>query len=243
MGAPRLIIAVVVGVIDLLASTASGWAQSPNWSGFYLGGAAGYYVGQNKWQINAPPNPINESMNFSGWVYGGQLGYLTQEGGLVYGGELSILGGSPKGTMTCSAVGTLCQNDLDYLASLSGRLGVPIGNFLPYVTAGFAELRMGALRVERVGPASGGVVDVLTGSGTHNGVSIGGGVDYALNSVVSVGIDARYFLFEGKEYSLTGAILQENAKIRPDPEVIMMRLSIRFGESPYASKPKHAGGQ
>lgn len=222
-----------VSLLMFVGSIASVWAQSPNWSGPYLGAGVGAYHGQNEWRFESPPS--HGALNFSGTVYGGHLGYQFQQDKLVFGAEASILGGGFSGDLICPSGGTsICKNEFNQLLTLSGRLGMPVGNFLPYASVGFARLQLQATRLEAAtGPSD--VADLQSGRGAHNGFTLGGGIDYALSSLVSVGLDARYYWFESKQYLLYGAYSQSVATIRPDPAVIMMRLSIRFGDPQIVS--------
>ncbi|SIN93568.1 outer membrane protein [Vannielia litorea] len=96
-----------------------------DWTGGYVGLSFG--TGSGEIDGGGATNDFDVEDNYG--LYGG---YLWDNGNLVYGGELaySSLGLNPD-------VGP--DADADVWA-LKGRLGYDAGNFLPYATAGFANI-------------------------------------------------------------------------------------------------------
>src|SRR4051812_23354437 len=65
-----------------------------DWSGFYIGGHAGYLFAESKVDTSLLPSPAAfDGRNFgqrirgNSWMAGGQVGYNWQSNGLVFGGE------------------------------------------------------------------------------------------------------------------------------------------------------------
>jgi len=70
-----------------------------NWSGFYIGGHAGYgWAGQRDVAISPLPQPgfgtlpFNANLNAKGFLGGAQFGWNWQSGRLVYGVEADLSG-------------------------------------------------------------------------------------------------------------------------------------------------------
>lgn len=95
-----------------------------DWSGFYTGLSFGTGSGTSETAGGDTDFDINNNI-------GAQAGYLWDNGSLVYGGELAY------NSLNLEANGT--EDDGDVLA-LKGRLGYDAGSFLPYATAGYANL-------------------------------------------------------------------------------------------------------
>jgi outer membrane immunogenic protein len=103
-------------------------AQEPPaiWTGFYAGAHTGY-----GWAIDEPA-----PFDVSGGVLGMHAGYNYQMGVTVLGIEGDYTGSWMEDTQ--SAGWTRVTLDVDYLASIRGRLGYALGNALLYGTIGYA---------------------------------------------------------------------------------------------------------
>lgn len=126
---------------------------SITWTGFYFGAHAGVAFDDDDGSDNV----------FAGGV---QAGYNWQKHGpWVFGveGDISFI------------------EDIDYLATIRGRVGYAVGNVLFYGTGGAAFL---------------GVEDFFGDSETFTGWVAGFGADYKLTQNVSVGAEALYYDFE-----------------------------------------------
>lgn len=113
---------------------APGYAPAPvyaTWSGFYLGLNAGYGFGESDWQ-----NPA-VSMEPTGAVVGGTIGYNLQTGTWVWGLEADIAWSGMKDDIACG--GGTCSTEAKWFGTARGRLGYAgWNNWLPYLTAGAA---------------------------------------------------------------------------------------------------------
>jgi outer membrane immunogenic protein len=197
--------------MGLLAFGAS--ANAHDWTGLYLGANIGwgqldsdvsnsvpcttnctYFVTANAVDFNA-----RGSFDLSDDVLlgGVQTGYNFQTGALVYGieGDVDFLNGDASRTIdikyvTALGAGNFVTNkiEMDYLATLRGRIGLASGPFLFYATGGLAltDLKLSSLVQEHTGA---GVVGCPTcGTGTSStsetvyGWTVGGGAEWALTS-------------------------------------------------------------
>lgn len=132
-----------------------------DWSGFYVGVVGGGGWGRSE-QI--APGPISTGhFDISGGTAGGTLGYNWQSGVAVFGVEGDYSWADIDGsTGNC---GTTCRTDLRSLGTVRGRLGYAAGQFMPYVTGGYA---FGDLRRE---------FGATSGSKTADGWTVGGGIE------------------------------------------------------------------
>lgn len=171
-------------------------APAPTWAGGYVGGHLGatwtsgsadvttaYY-----YEVEAAKKPLLQipydtghghrdigDTSFSGGVH---AGYNWQAGSFVYGLEGSVS----------------FADEIDYLASIRGRLGFAAGNWLFYGTGGVAF----------IGTDTTGKITDQYGTGfrydtsdDQTGYVVGGGVEVKLTHNLSVGVEGLYYGFDG----------------------------------------------
>ena len=177
-------------------------ATGTNWTGFYLGGFAGYTRAQADPQLNLgggfsqiPPVITNglesrgsESFDFDGGELGGLLGFNYQVGPVVLG--LESAGGylwSRESRDTGPIIFGEGVPPLDirsslkthYLLTIAPRIGIAFGRFLPYVTGGLAlgDSEWSQTLLDLADPAThaGG-----RSSETNAGWMVGGGLEYIM---------------------------------------------------------------
>ncbi len=139
--------------------------QALDWSGVYIGVAAGAILGGNF--------PVNLSNNYDAnqeFIYGGFVGVNHQMDSIVFGGELALQSGfqSDGGSPTD-------DYEVNYIADGKLKLGVAFDNLMIYAFGG----------------ASAG--EMQTGSESHNygfgGFNYGVGVDWMVWDRVSLGAE------------------------------------------------------
>jgi outer membrane immunogenic protein len=155
------------------------------WTGFYVGGHAGYGWGHMTIDnFGAGGVPIY-SFNFNGFVGGGQAGYNWQIGQFVLGVEGDISAKNFKGN-DGGAFGALDSIDGKSGATIRGRAGIAFGRFLVYATGGGAWLNYNYTSF--ITPAGPGV----TFSNTDFGWTAGGGFEYAFWEKWSAKVEYLY---------------------------------------------------
>jgi opacity protein-like surface antigen len=177
-------IAAILGVVVLPKSAL---ADEPfSWTGFYVGGHAGYNVGYRTTDLPAPfPGAINPEDRY-GWLGGSLAGFNYQAGPWVAGIEFDVslaLGDGPRQTVSQpgSEIAWHQYSTNDILATARGRLGYALNRWHLYATGGMAWLQASATIVTTDG-------DTETGRGstdaTHLGWVAGAGLEFAASSFI-----------------------------------------------------------
>jgi outer membrane immunogenic protein len=183
-------------------------SNETNWTGFYLGvhGGAGWgqldstYTDAGSFRNTPWDLTINHTNADIGALGGGQIGYNFQTGGLLMGieADFGYLGLSQTRDIVSAsfgtnnlALGTKLEGGL--LADVTGRLGYVSGPALFYIKGGWAYLDgtastsgIDALKIK-------GVKDVSQSS--FDGWTIGGGLEYQLNSSWSIKAEYQHYDF------------------------------------------------
>lgn len=112
-----------------------------SWTGWYVGVSAGAVSQQGDFSYGIDHNispSAQKSTPATGFIGGGQVGYNFQSGNFVYGieGDISGLTGKASIGGTIGAAGYSQQ--ISWLSTIRGRVGVAIGDTMPYFTAGLA---------------------------------------------------------------------------------------------------------
>lgn len=168
--------AVAVAVFPAAAA-----AQNPaNWSGAHVGIVAGWDQMTREGVTALGPTYSND-----GIVYGGDLGFDHDSGGLVLGVEAEITGSTVK-ECASSTTNTLCiKRGRDLYAG--GRLGVAIGSnrsTLVYMKGGYSNAAFNA--------------ESTTGttlskySFNEDGFRIGAGLEHRFSDRLSAKVEYRY---------------------------------------------------
>jgi outer membrane immunogenic protein len=175
-----------------VASMAPAQAQVTNpWNGLYVGVNGGY-----AWQDvggtfdNAQTNTSLKGLNLNGAVVGGQIGYNWQSAQLLLGVEFDAMT-LANGSETLNAPSTpaaLLGADMSYLASVRGRLGWAINNWLLFgsVGWGFSQFEF----TQNV-PANAFANRVRL---DDSGLAYGGGVEWMMSYGVS--LRAEYLRYD-----------------------------------------------
>jgi outer membrane immunogenic protein len=131
------------------------YAQTYNWSGFYLGVNGGGGWGDS-----------NSSNGFRGLV-GGTVGYNYQVSHAVFGLEGDIDWSDLSHNGNCSAFS--CGTRNNWLSTARGRMGYAFDRFMPYITGGAA---FGDIKTSVPGIGDSDV--------TKTGWTVGGGLEAAI---------------------------------------------------------------
>jgi outer membrane immunogenic protein len=143
-----------------------------------------------------------------GFAIGGKAGYDYQMGGILVGVITDAFYSWADG----GGVGGY-SSDLNYYGTIRGRLGVSLGRFLPYATAGYAY---GGLEV--TGPTG-------SDSKTLSGWTYGGGLEFVWNKDITLHGGYRRIDFDDVTFSsLPGG----QSTLSPEMDVFDFGLVRRF---------------
>lgn len=173
-------------------------ASTYNWSGVYVGVQAGYSWGSGDGAYLDPTGFRDETANpeADGFLLGGQIGYNYQWGAFVLGVEGDLAYSWADGDSDIDTFpdgvqipGVHNENEYNYLASITGRLGYAFDRTLIYAKGGvgFTELEM-----SDVGPGS---FVTASGSKSMTGWTIGGGVEYAITDQWTAKGEYQFYRF------------------------------------------------
>jgi outer membrane immunogenic protein len=205
-----------------------------NWSGFYLGGHAGY--GWGKYDVDTATvvggvvvDTASNSFNLDGWLAGGQIGFNWQVNQLVYGIE---------GDMSWSNIGgdfqydplrpeAIAGADIEWLATLRGRVGIAYDRTLLYATGGLAWGK-------DFGFANSVIVtgDRASASGMRTGWAAGGGLEHAVTDNLSIKAEYLYVDLGDDRRESAASTFPPGLVLRADSDihlhVIRAGLNYRF---------------
>ena len=167
----------------------------------------------------------------SSFALGGFLGVQHQFGQFVLGiegGYMSAFGDTSLGTTPSISIfapgGTAnAQAKLKDIWSVGGRVGWAMGQWMPYITGGYAS---GAFQFNAQN-TSGGITEQA--NSTNGGGYIGVGVDWAVWNNWILGVEYRHYAFSSKTVSSTQSNgSSEQVTFDPTTDTVMARLSYKF---------------
>jgi outer membrane immunogenic protein len=201
-------------------------ADAPfSWRGFYFGVHAGLATGTAETNSDFI---YNSDTNLSGALYGVHAGYNWQRDSLVLGIEGAWSGSNIQGSDVCSlSPTTLCQRDIDSLATVVGRAGWAMNHTLLY---GFGGLAWGDVNAT-------GVQKHLTvkGSETQFGWIAGFGLEHAVSDRISFKIEYARIDLGRDTFDLGGSYGEDQhyrpiqAKIDTQLDTIRLGVNVKLG--------------
>lgn len=204
-----------------------------DWSGFYGALAIGYGWGDADLEhlnVNQFGGPGGKYTNDdSDFLYGGAVGYNYQFSGtpFVLGAEAGLRSGT---TMSDHGEWAIYNNwtntKVEYVVSAVARVGYDLGDFMPYVKAGYAG---GKVSTSQLLNPPAGPMQTWTADDFHHGYTLGAGVDVMMTENIFVGLDYS-FTDLGK---VTLSALDNRGNItsisnRVNEHAVMARVGFRF---------------
>jgi outer membrane immunogenic protein len=263
-GAAALTLASHATAADMAARPeykASAIAATPafNWTGFYIGGTAGYGLGSNDGVhfTDFPPGSFATSFAIGqtpqaigfrpkGFIGGGEAGYNWQNGVWVFGVEADISFANIKGSGSFffpgSAAGapdtTSASSSLDWLATGRGRVGLtPVDRWLVFGTGGVAFGQVNNQMSVFASNPGAGFLATLNGShkSTRTGWVAGAGAQYAVTNNVLAKVEWLYYDLGTDTFS-TPEVLNGttqpfglNSSFKTNGNIVRFGMDFRFG--------------
>lgn len=158
-----------------------------NWDGPYVGAQLGY-----GWGTASAPG---HTATLSGLLVGGQAGYnFHLSDGVVAGIEGDLAWNNEQGTFSSSTT----TERINWDASVRGRLGLDLGQVMPYAEAGVAFAN-----------ATGGAY-----TANHTGWTVGAGAEFMLATNLSANVEYRYSDYGTQTYGGTTAVSLTDSTVR-----------------------------
>jgi outer membrane immunogenic protein len=151
-------------------------------------------------------------------LIGGTAGYNWQSGAMVYGLEGDLAWASVKGSVTCGA-GAACTTELNYLATIRGRIGYAFDRWLPYFTAGGAYGQVKATNANLTPGFQGA-------SATPFGWTAGVGLEYAFMGNLTAKLEYLYVDLGSFNCMACSATLSDNISFKAN--VVRAGLNYKF---------------
>ncbi len=173
--------------MDFVFPSAPAQPQGPNWAGFYLQNHAGAAAtAAAPWTNPGTANGFS-SLGAATPAVSDSFGYNFQSGNFVFGLEGSLSAANFDGRFTAPylpATGAWSPN-MNWLGTVTGRLGYSFGQWLPYVKGGFAAADVGS-------PLQGVATGAFTQNADVSGWTAGVGLEYQFSSKWSLGLEYLY---------------------------------------------------
>ncbi len=160
--------------------------QKPDWAGFYFRNNSG---GSDRWTV-LTPSPGFAAPTAAAQPTSENFGYNFQSGNVVFGLEGSLAAANFDGKFTApympaTSAGGWTPN-MNWLGTVTGKVGYSVGQWLPYVKGGFAAADVGS-------PLQGaGQLGFTQSTATAAGWTAGLGFEYQLSSKWSLGLEYLY---------------------------------------------------
>jgi outer membrane immunogenic protein len=189
-----LTVAGAAQAADMPLKAAPRVADTFSWTGFYIGAHVGGTWGTIESALPLGTSGLSlpiSSHTINGFVAGGQAGYNLQVNPwLVLGVEGQISWTDSSGRTPCAPLSILgCSTDVNWMATLAGRVGFTRGHTMLYVKGGVAWADTDH-SVDFLG------VTFLTSSSTRTGAMVGAGVEHAFAPNWSAKIEYNYMDFD-----------------------------------------------
>jgi outer membrane immunogenic protein len=186
-----------------------------SWTGFYLGANVGYGWGDADHQPGNGGTGIND-FDIDGAFAGGQIGYNWQIDQFVLGAEADIQwsgieGGCATGTCGGGVIPQSTEHEIDWFGTVRGRLGYAAGEWMPYITGGYAF----GEATRTTGAGGGAEADA-----SIDGWVAGAGVEWAFAPNWSAKAEYQYLDFGDETYDFPAGI---------DPVVDLTVNTVRIG--------------
>jgi outer membrane immunogenic protein len=207
-----------------------------NWSGFYIGGNAGWGESDDCWIVATLAGPFADGCRQrSGGVAGGQFGYRWQlpNNHFVFGLEAQGDWANLRSSRVSLLDPTLTfGTKLDGIGLFTGSVGFAWDTWLVYMKAGWA-VTGGTFTVSDT--ATG--VGLASASSSRWGGAVGVGFEYGFTPNWSVGIEYDHLAMGGSDFVFATpafpAINGLTNRITQDVNMVTVRFNYRFGGYGY----------
>jgi outer membrane immunogenic protein len=223
-----------------------------SWTGCYAGAHVGWGWGHSTFSDGEPAHTAagattglflfggaaagSASVDQSGGIFGGQVGCDYQfSGNFVIGVSGSVAGADISGSSTSAfaispttALSLPINAKTDFLADVSGRLGVTWGQALLYGKGGVAWSH------NRYDTAV-----LFTASDSVTGALAGAGVEWKFSPNWSAFVEYNHYFFDTKAVNFAGMIgvpISETVNVKPNLDAVKVGVNYRLDWGPLTSR-------
>jgi outer membrane immunogenic protein len=199
-----------------------------SWTGFYIGGEIGGAFSNGS--VNDSLFGVSVSTSHDGFLGGGVVGFNYQISNFVWGveGDFDWTSLNATGNGIATRIGTLqASANTDWIAALTGRIGIAADRALFYVRGGGGWVRNTASITNLTTGAA------VSASNSNNGWLFGGGIEYAFASNWSAKLE--YDFLSLRSFSWNSALFPGDT-FTASRNISMLKGGInwRFGENAIA---------
>ncbi|MBI5319409.1 outer membrane beta-barrel protein [Bradyrhizobium sp.] len=214
-----------------------------NWSGFYVGGAAGWARTEVTGDYVTTPNLNHHNATGDSLIVSGIAGFQYQWNQLVLGieGDYSGLtldnkwpavnaGANASCVQQLAPLAISCRGRIDELWTVGARIGfTPASQWLLYGTGGYASAKLDTSVFNR-----GTGLEIGRSGLRHDGWYAGAGVDYALTSNWILGFEYRHVELDTRRHfdDYFGGcciVTPETRDMKGKLDIVRARLTYKFG--------------
>ncbi|WP_026380094.1 outer membrane protein [Afifella pfennigii] len=196
-------------------------ASAYQWTGFYAGLHGAFATGDLTGDYDIAPfgaYTALPSLDIDGWQAGLHLGYDWQWNWAVIGVRGDLAWSDYEASTTVLGVRGVWETN--WTASLTGRLGVAVDRFHPYLLGGVTFLDSESTARNAAFSAK--------ADASYTGLTLGAGLEAALTENVSLFGEYRHTWFEETKMNI-GAPFTSRVKLQPELDTFMVGVSYRFG--------------
>jgi len=202
---------------------------SYDWTGFYVGGHVGYGWADKSW---TDAFGLGTSHTADGFLGGGQVGFNYQINQFVLGveGDVSwanLKGGSTQVFGLAAPVTQSFNSEVDWTATLTGRLGFAFDRWLVYGKGGVAWAGDRYSTNRYTFPLTTEITD------TRVGWTAGAGVEYAFAPQWSAKLEYNYMDFGTRAYSFAPGTTTD---IDQQIHAVKLGVNYKFGGGPIMAR-------
>jgi outer membrane immunogenic protein len=192
------------------------------WTGFYIGGHLGGAWSDVSWEnVNLTGERVNNDA--SGFIGGGQIGYNQQFGNVVLGVEGTLSGSTLDGDFRSGKkVPVTYSTEVSTIATLTGRLGFTVNQWLVYGKAGWA-----GVQIDVIGQNA-ALGDNFSFDDWRSGWTIGAGIDYKVARNISLGVEYSLIDLGSSHYHSTTTLGQPINIVDHDVQVQSITARLNF---------------
>jgi outer membrane immunogenic protein len=214
-----------------------------SWTGFYIGANIGAAFGIKEETFSLPAGAIvtNNQQLITGFLGGGQVGFNSQTGPVVWGVEWQFSWSDLDGKNNCNTVTVPlmnCEAKADWLTTLAGRIGFAAAErTLVFMKGGGAWVHDKYTDTSLFPP-----FNTVLASETRSGWMFGTGVEHAFYDNWSAKIEYDYMDFGTKTITFPGlgtisGGANETVDIKQSIHLVKFGINYRFGTyAPFVTK-------